>query len=74
MTLADDKRPEANLFISESQYASQLTDSVIIYVGGVLVGRQLNVGLNCCIPRLRLGVNIIAIRTKRLGVVRCSNY
>jgi hypothetical protein len=42
MTLAEDKRPETNWVISECQYASELTDGVIIYIGAVLVGRQLN--------------------------------
>jgi len=73
MTLAEDKRPETNLFNSESQYASPLTDGVIIYIGGVLVGRQLNLGRNCCIPTLWLGMNIISISTEWLGVARCFN-
>ena len=42
MTVAEGKRPEANLFIEVSQYALQYHVRVIIYVGGVSVGHQLN--------------------------------
>ena len=40
MTLAEDKRPEANLLIGLRQYALQCHRCVIIYVGRVSVGRR----------------------------------
>ena len=41
MTLAVEKRPEANLLIWLSQYALQRHRHVVIYFGGVWVGRWL---------------------------------
>jgi len=39
MTLADDKRPEANRLIELRPYALQRHERVIIYARGVSVGR-----------------------------------
>jgi len=43
MTLTEDKSPEANLDIGMNQYALQRHERDIIYIGGVLVGRRLNI-------------------------------
>jgi hypothetical protein len=42
MTLAEDKRPEANRLIDLRPYALQRHRRVIIYASGVLVSRRLN--------------------------------
>jgi len=42
ITLAEDKRREANLLVGSSQYAVQRHEHVIIYIGRVSVGCQLN--------------------------------
>jgi len=42
MTLAEDKRPEANRLIELRPYALQRQERIIIYASGVSVGRRLN--------------------------------
>jgi hypothetical protein len=42
MTLAEDKRPEANRLIGLRPYALQRKERVIIYASGVSVGPRLN--------------------------------
>jgi len=81
MTLAEDKRPEANLVIGLSQYALQHHQRVIIYVGRVLVSHRwhsLTVLPNSQIKRQGIPkpgeiINCDKHRV-RLLVGRCSNY
>jgi len=52
MTLAEDKRPEANRLIELRPYALQRHERVIIYASGVSVGRRLKSLTQCQIAKL----------------------
>jgi len=65
MALAEDRRLEVTAHIGLSWYTSQPQEGVIMYVGGVSIGRRWYLWHNPRIARLWSGINRIAMSTDK---------